>query len=42
MQNHTDSGTSRFSTPLTNMDVSSSRHRNGNKSGQMHEILDKI
>ena len=36
MQNRTDSGIPRFSTPQTNMDVSSSRHRN--KSGQMHEI----
>ena len=32
MQNRTDSGIPRFSTPQTNMDVSSSRHRN--KSGQ--------
>ena len=36
MQNRTDSGIPRFSTPQRNMDVSSSRHRN--KSGQMHEI----
>ena len=28
MQNHTDFGTSHFSTPQTNMDVSSKRHRN--------------
>ena len=36
MQNRTDSGIPHFSTPQTNMDVSSSQHRN--KSGQMHEI----
>ena len=35
MQNRTDSGISRFSTPQSNMDVSSSRHHN--KSVQMDE-----
>ena len=36
MQNHTDSGIPRFSTPQTNMDVSSSQHHH--KSDQMREI----
>ena len=38
MQHRTDSGIPCFSTPQTNMDVSSSRHHN--KSDQMHEIRD--
>ena len=36
MQNRTDSRTPRFSTPETNLDISSSPDRN--KSGQMHKI----
>ena len=39
MQNHTYSGTSRFSTPQPNMDVSC--QRNHNKSPQMYQIWGK-
>ena len=40
MQNRTDSGTPHFSTPQSNLDVSSKQNRDNNS--QLHKIWDKL